>query len=185
MIGNLFVISGPSGVGKDTLMALIFKKIPNLNRWVTATTRSPRDGEVDGRNYFFKSSSEFKNMIDNGELVEFNEFAGNFYGTPKQYAKEMLKAGKDIITAIDVHGAENVKKEFSDAHLIFIEPPSLEELSSRLIKRGTESPEYIEQRLAIVGSELQKKDKFDISIVNDDLDRACQEIVDFIKQFLK
>lgn len=182
MLGNLFVISGPSGVGKDTLMALIFQRIPSLNRWVTVTTRTPREGEVDGQNYFFKSPEEFKNLIDNNELVEFNEFAGNFYGTPKKYVVDMLEQGKDIITAIDVHGAQNVKLAFSDAHLIFIEPPSLEVLKQRLINRGTESSEYIEQRLAIVGSELQKKDLFDICIINDNLEEALQELIDYINK---
>lgn len=185
MIGNLFVISGPSGVGKDTLMALIFNRLSKLNRWVTCTTRKPRPNEVDGQNYFFKTPDEFKLMIDNNELVEFNEFAGNFYGTPKQYAVDMLNKGKDIITAIDVNGAQNVKKAFPQAHLIFIEPPSIDELRARLLKRGTESAEYIEKRLAIVSSELSKKDMFDICIVNDSLDAATNSIVDYINQFSK
>ena len=184
MNSNLFVISGPSGVGKDTLMALIFKQIPSLKKWVTCTTRPPREGEVDGVQYFFKTPEEFKQMIDNDELVEHNEFAGNFYGTPKAFAKEMLEAGENIITAIDVHGAENVKKEFPQAHLIFIEPPSLEELRGRLLKRGTESPEYIEKRLAIVKSELDKKPLFDATFCNDDLKKCCEQITSYIKQFL-
>lgn len=124
-------------------------------------------------------------MIENKELVEFNEFAGNFYGTPKAFAKEMLEKGESILCAIDVHGAENVKEQFSEAKLIFIEPPSLEELRSRLLKRGTESAEYIEKRLAIVQSELDKKDLFDVVFVNDDLKKCADEITSYIQQFLK
>lgn len=124
-------------------------------------------------------------MIENNELVEYNEFAENFYGTPKAFAKEMLEAGENIITAIDVHGAENVKREFPQAHLIFIEPPSLDELRKRLINRGTESSDYIEKRLAIVQSELDKKPLFDVSFVNDDLKKTCEQITSYIQQFLK
>lgn len=124
-------------------------------------------------------------MIENNELVEYNEFAENFYGTPKAFAKEMLEAGENIITAIDVHGAENVKREFPQAHLIFIEPPSLDDLRKRLINRGTESSDYIEKRLAIVQSELDKKPLFDVSFVNDDLKKTCEQITSYIQQFLK
>lgn len=124
-------------------------------------------------------------MINNNELVEYNEFAENFYGTPKAFAKEMLDAGKSILCAIDVNGAENVKKEFPEAHLIFIEPPSLEELKSRLLKRGTESAEYIEKRLAIVQSELDKKGQFEAVFVNNDLKKCADKITSYILQFLK
>lgn len=124
-------------------------------------------------------------MINNNELVEYNEFAENFYGTPKAFAKDMLDAGKSILCAIDVNGAENVKKEFPEAHLIFIEPPSLEELKSRLLKRGTESAEYIDKRLAIVQSELDKKGQFEAVFVNNDLKKCADEITSYILQFLK
>lgn len=185
MIGNLFVISGPSGVGKDTLMALIFKEIPYLSKWITCTTRKPREGEVDGVNYFFKTREEFLSMISNNDLVEYNEYAGNLYGTPKKFVNDMLKAGKSIITAIDVNGAERVKKSFPDAHLIFIEPPSIEELRRRLINRGTEDEKTIEDRIAIMNLELCKKNEFDAIFVNDDLKKSCNEIACYIKQFLK
>ena len=124
-------------------------------------------------------------MIDNNELVEYNEFAENFYGTPKAFAKEMLEKGESILCAIDVNGAENVKKEFPEAKLIFVEAPSLDELKARLLKRGTESPEYIEKRLAIVQSELDKKGQFDAVFVNDDLKKCADEITSYIQQFLK
>lgn len=124
-------------------------------------------------------------MINNNELVEYNEFAENFYGTPKAFAKDMLDKGQSILCAIDVNGAENVKKEFPEAHLIFIEPPSLDELKSRLLKRGTESLEYIEKRLAIVQSELDKKGQFEAVFVNNDLKKCADEITSYILQFLK
>ena len=124
-------------------------------------------------------------MIDNSELVEFNEFAGNFYGTPKAFVKEKLANGESVLCAIDVHGAENVKKAFSEAKLIFVEPPSLDELRNRLIKRGTESVEYIEKRLAIVQSELDKKSLFDAVFVNDDLKKCSEQITSYIQKFLK
>lgn len=124
-------------------------------------------------------------MIENNELVEFNEFAGNFYGTPKAFAEEQLKDGNNIITAIDVNGAENVKKAFPDAHLIFIEPPSIDELRNRLINRGTESEEYIEKRLAIVQSELDKKGQFEVVFVNDEIKKCCEQITSYIIDFLK
>lgn len=162
-------------------MALIFKHVPHLIRWVTCTTRKPREGEVEGKQYFFKTPQEFKFMIDNNQLVEWNEFADNFYGTPKKFAEENLTSGKNIITAIDVNGAMNVKQAFNNAILIFIEPPSLEELKNRLVKRGTESIEYIEKRLAIVSSEIDKKDKFDITFINDNLQHCADNISLFIK----
>ena len=124
-------------------------------------------------------------MIDNNELVEFNEFAGNFYGTPKAFVESKLQNGESILCAIDVNGAENVKKEFPEAKLIFVEPPSLDELKSRLLKRGTESKEYIEKRLAIVQSELDKKSLFDVVFVNDDLKKCSEQITSYIQQFLK
>ena len=123
-------------------------------------------------------------MIENKELVEFNEFAGNFYGTPKLFAEAKLQNGESILCAIDVNGAENVKKEFPEAKLIFVEPPNLDELKSRLLKRGTESKEYIEKRLAIVQSELDKKPLFDVVFVNDDLKKCSEQITSYIEQFL-
>lgn len=183
-LGNLFVISGPSGVGKDTLMAFVLSKIPSLKRWITVTSRKPRKGEVEGKDYFFLSKNDFKRLIDEGGLVEWNEFAGNFYGTPKKFADQNIKLNNNVVACVDVNGALNIKKEFPNAHLIFIAPPSLEVLRKRLENRGTESCEQIEERLNIVVSELEKSNFFDKSIINDDLFIAQNELLDTIKYYL-
>lgn len=180
--GSLFVISGPSGVGKGTLVKMLMENHPELALSVSATTRTPRQGEVNGVNYFFLAKEEFKNRIDAGEFFEWAEFSGNFYGTNRKFVEKMLNEGKNVILEIEVQGALQVKSKMSEVVLIFIEPPSLEELKSRLIGRNTEKEEEIQRRLAIVESEYGKKQEFDFVMVNDKLDVAYQTLENIIME---
>jgi len=174
--GTLFVISGPSGVGKGTLVGILRERQPEIKLSVSATTRKPRPGEVDGLHYFYLTKEDFKTKILDGEFLEWAEFSGNYYGTNKKFVKEMLNQGQNLILEIDVQGALQVKERLPEAVLIFIEPPSIEELKKRLFKRSTEEDEEIERRLAIVKTELEKKGLFNYIIVNDDLDVAYKNI---------
>lgn len=174
--GRLFVISGPSGVGKGTLVSMLLKNRPEIKLSVSATTRSPRSGEVDGVHYFFLTKDDFKNRIEYGEFFEWAEFSGNFYGTSKNFVKKMLENGHNVILEIEVKGALQVKSRLEEAILIFIEPPSLEELKTRLLKRNTESEQEIKNRLDIVKTELEQKKEFNYIIVNDNLDTALKNL---------
>ena len=135
--GLLLVLSGPSGAGKGTICQMLREKLPDLAYSVSVTTRQARNGEVDGVNYFFKSVEEVKQMISEGELLEYAEVYGNYYGTPRSYVMELLNQGKDVILEIDIQGAMQIKKRFPDGVFVFIVPPSLDELCSRIYKRGT------------------------------------------------
>ena len=170
--GRIFVISGPSGVGKGTLLRMLFERHPEISLSVSATTRSPRPGEFDGINYFFVTREKFQELINKDGLLEWAEFAGNYYGTPVQPVEDALFRGKNIALEIEVKGAMQVKKKFPESILIFITPPSFEELESRLVRRNTESREIIEKRLAVVKTELEKSSEFDYVIVNDNLEDA-------------
>jgi len=174
--GTLFVISGPSGVGKGTLVSMLRKNHPEIKLSVSATTRNPRPGEINGVHYFFLTKEDFKNRIKSGEFLEWAEFSGNFYGTNKNFVEKMLKDGQNIILEIEVQGALQVKNKLQEAILIFIEPPSFEELKSRLLKRSTESEEEIQKRLAVVKTELHQKKEFNYVMVNDNLDTALQNL---------
>lgn len=180
--GKLFVISGPSGAGKGTLRRELFKALPELVYSVSVTTRKPRAGEVDGVDYFFISQSDFERMRDNGELLEWAEVHGNLYGTPRGFVEEKLKEGKSVVLEIDVQGALQVKRRFPEAILIFILPPSAEELASRLKSRGTETPEELELRLKNASLEMGKRELYDYAIVNDEVKRASSELIDIIKK---
>ena len=173
---KLFVISGSSGVGKGTVLKGFLDKNPNFMLSISCTTRAPRKGEVDGVNYFFLSKEEFQNCIDNDKFLEWAEFAGNRYGTKKKYINRCLEEGKDIILEIDTQGALQVKKQMPEAVLIFICPPSLETLESRLRGRHTEDEAAIQKRLQEVRTELERAEKFDYKVVNDDLDSAIAEL---------
>lgn len=170
--GNIFVISGPSGVGKGTLLSLLLEKHPEITLSISVTTRNPRPGEANGTNYFFITKDEFSSLIEQEKLLEWAEFAGNYYGTYVETVEEALEEGKDIALEIDVQGAMQIKKKIKDAILILISPPSLEELEARLVGRNTETREVIEKRLSIVKSELEKKAEFNYSVVNKDLKEA-------------
>lgn len=175
--GSLIIVSGPSGSGKGTIMDEYFKKYKNDNTFlsVSATTRKPRPGEIEGVNYYYKTREEFEYMIQNDGLVEWAEFCGNYYGTPKQVVLDMLKCGKNVILEIEVQGAMNVKKSFKDAACVFVLPPSFEELRNRLISRNTESEEVIDSRINRAREEVLVIDNYDYILVNDDLEAAVEK----------
>lgn len=177
--GKFIVISGPSGVGKGTICNRLLKE---LNAWysVSTTTRSPREGEINGINYFFVTKEEFEKKIKEGAFLEYNVYNDNYYGTSKEIVINKINEGINVFSEIDVNGAHNIKKVFPDALLIYIAPPSIEVLKERLIGRGTESIEKINQRLEIAEKELKEVDFYDYVIVNDDLDKATNEVRNII-----
>ena len=175
----LFVISGPSGVGKGTIAKILTDK-HNLSLSISCTTRCPRVGEVDGVSYFFISKEDFKNKISENAFLEYSEHFDNYYGTPKAFVMDKLKTN-DVLLEIDVNGALEVKKSYPEAVLIMITPPSIDELKNRLIGRGTESLEKIENRISRVKYELQKQDEYDYAVVNDNLDDAVNDILKIIQ----
>lgn len=174
---KLFVISGPSGAGKGTLVARIRDQRPSLGLTVSATTRAPREGEVDGVTYHFMTREEFSARVERGEFVEWAEVHGNCYGTLVREVESKLAAGSSLILEIDVQGALQVRERFPEAVLVFIKPPSLEILKERLVGRGTETPESVALRLANAERELALADRYDDIVVNDDLERATAELV--------
>ena len=174
--GKLIVITGPSGVGKGTLVRSLFQKYTDLYFSISATTRKPREGEINGKDYFFLSHEEFKMMIEKGDFLEWAEYAGNYYGTPRHNVESQINQGKKVILEIEVIGANLIKKSFADALRIFILPPSMEVLEQRLKGRGTDSNSAIIKRLNKAQEELKAQEKFDIKIINDDLDIALQEL---------
>lgn len=171
----LMVVSGPSGVGKGTLVKRLVKERDDVVESVSCTTRAPRAGEVHGREYYFLSKEEFLRRIGDDDFLEHDEHFGNFYGTPKSFVKEKLKE-KSVILEIDVVGGLNAKKAFPDCVLVMIAPPSLEVLKARLSGRNSETEEEIENRLSRLEYELSKKDEYDYTLVNDDLNVALKEL---------
>lgn len=180
---KLFVVSGPSGAGKGTLVALARKRHPSLGLAVSATTRKPRQGEIDGVSYFFLSPEEFKRRIDANEFVEWAHVHGNCYGTLVSEVQRNFDKGSSLILEIDVQGALQVKEKFPDSVLIFIKPPSLEELEQRLVGRGTETPESIALRLENARGELALAEHYDEVLVNDDLETACSGLLRIIDAY--
>lgn len=179
MKGKLIVVSGPSGVGKGTIVKTLIKRREDVVESVSCTTRAPRTGEIHGREYFFLSKEEFIRRINENDFLEYDEHFGNYYGTPKSFVREMLKE-KHVILEIDVVGALNAKKAFPESILVMIAPPSVEELKRRLTGRGTETDKEIENRLERLSYELSQKDKYDYVVVNDDLERAIAEVSNII-----
>ncbi len=179
--GILLVVSGFSGAGKGTLMKELLRRYENYALSVSATTRKPREGEEEGREYFFKTREEFERMIADGELIEHACYVGNYYGTPKAYVEQKLCEGQDVILEIEIQGARKVKEQFPDTVLLFVSPPGADELKRRLTKRGTESPEVIANRLNRAVQEAEGIEDYDYFVMNDDLD-ACVEYVHRIVQ---
>ena len=180
--GILAVVSGFSGAGKGTLMkALLSGYADQYALSISATTRGPREGEVDGREYFFKTKEQFEQMIAEDALIEHACYVGNYYGTPKSYVMEQLEAGKNVILEIEIQGALKVKERFPDTLLLFVTPPSAKELKNRLIGRGTETMDVIESRLARAVEEAEGIESYDYLVVNDVLEDCVEEVHQIIQ----
>jgi guanylate kinase len=180
--GNLFVISGPSGAGKGTIVARLMERVADAWLSISATTRAPRTGEEDGVHYLFLSHDQFDELIQNDGLLEWANVHGNKYGTPRALVEERMAAGQQVILEIDVQGGFQVRDVIPDAHLVFIEPPSLEILEERLRGRGTDSEESIVLRMRNAELELSRKMEYDIQFVNDNLDECTDAVVAFIER---
>lgn len=179
--GSLVVVSGFSGAGKGTLMKNLLAKYNNYALSISCTTRKPREGELDGREYFFKTKEEFEEMISKDELMEYARYVDNYYGTPKEFVRSQLDAGKDVLLEIEIQGALKIKEKFPEAVLVFITPPSGEELKSRLIGRGTESPEVVEKRLQRAVQESEGVEAYDYILINDDIDTCTEKLHNLIR----
>lgn len=175
--GLLIVLSGPSGVGKGTVRKEIFSQPDTAFEYsISMTTRSPREGEIDGIDYFFKSRDEFESLIEQGKLLEYAEFVGNYYGTPVDYVRETLDKGKDVFLEIEVQGARQVREKFPDGLFIFLVPPSLSELKNRIVTRGTETEEVINNRMTVAKEEIEMMNLYDYVVENDRIENACERI---------
>lgn len=179
--GTLVLFSGPSGVGKDTVLEVVLKKNKDLQKSISLTTREIRENEIDGKDYYFITQDAFDDMIKNNEVLEFAQYGKNFYGTPKAPIDKWLDEGKTIILKIEVQGAKKIKELYPDAVGIFIMPPSMDELEKRLRFRGTESEEDIKRRLDIAKSEIEKSVDYDYLVVNDEIDLASDNVLDIVK----
>lgn len=178
--GLLLVISGFSGAGKGTVVKRLLELHNDYALSISATTRSPREGEQNGREYFFKSTEEFESMIDNSELIEYAKYVSNYYGTPKAYVEEQLEAGKNVILEIEIQGALNIKKMYPDAVLLFIMPPSAEELERRLVGRGTEDEATIKARLQRASDEAKGVENYNYIVINDKVDDCVEAIYSIV-----
>jgi guanylate kinase len=178
--GNLFVVSAPSGAGKTTLCRKICETMPGVKHSVSYTTRLPRPGEIADIHYTFVDEEEFRSMIASGEFVEWAEVHGNFYGTSKKRIEKIINEGQDVILDIDVQGAKQIKEYFTDSVLVFVLPPSMEELEKRLFDRMSDSKEVIEKRLKRAREEIQEYKNYDYVIVNNTLDKALNELASII-----
>ncbi|MDD4801603.1 MAG: guanylate kinase [Syntrophomonas sp.] len=174
--GILFVISGPSGVGKGTIKEALLKKFPDIKLSISATTRSRREGEIDGRDYFFLSKQEFNSKLQNNEFLEYASVYSNMYGTPKQYVIDNIITGNDVLLEIDIQGAQKVKGQMPEGVFIFIQPPSIEVLAERINVRGKDSPESIQTRMAASQEEMAMVVHYDYVIMNDKLDEALNKV---------
>ena len=180
--GILIVVSGFSGAGKGTLMKELLARYPeDYALSISATTRNPREGEENGREYFFKTKDEFEKMIAKGELIEYAKYVENYYGTPRDYVESRLAEGKDVILEIEIQGALKVKETFPDTLLMFVTPPTAEELRSRLVGRGTETMDVVESRMRRACEEAEGMDRYDYLIVNDDLGECVERMHSIIR----
>jgi guanylate kinase len=178
--GLLIVISAPSGTGKGTILNLLREKNERVRFSVSATTRNPRKGEIEGKSYFFKTKEEFNQLIENNQLIEWVEYCNNLYGTPRAYVEDSLEEGYDVILEIEVEGAANIKRQYPDCVSIFILPPSFDELDSRISGRGTESRDIIEKRLEKAKREVSNFSEYDYVVINDDINVAADKILSII-----
>lgn len=175
-VGRLIILTGPSGVGKGTLMRTLMERHSDLHYSVSVTTRSPRPGEINGKHYYFMSRSEFEKLVAAGELLEWAEYAGNYYGTPRETVMNQVHSGKRVVLEIELEGARQIRAAFKDARSIFILPPSIEELEKRIRGRGQDSEEAIARRLRHAKEEISAAGEFDIQIVNNDLESALNAV---------
>lgn len=183
--GKVIVIVAPSGAGKTTIAQRLLKEYPKIKFSVSATTRNPRKDETDGEDYYFLSDEEFDQKVENEEFLEWEHYSGNRYGTLRSEVDKLVESGYFPLLDIEVKGALNVQQLYnSDAISIFIEPPSMEELKNRLSKRGSETAESLQQRLKRAEMEIKYADRFDYSVVNDDLEEACREVKNIIEPFI-
>ena len=183
--GKLIVVSAPSGSGKTTIVRNVLKEIPDLEFSVSATTRTLRGNEVEGKDYFFISEKEFEEKIRENEFIEWEQFYDYYYGTLKSFVNSKIENGKSVILEVDVKGAINIKKSYPDSVLIFIMPPSIEVLKNRLINRKTESADDLRKRFERAEMELGYKDKFDYLVINEELETAKREVLEIVKNELK
>ncbi len=180
--GSLIVVSAPSGCGKDTIVKEVLQKLKGqVHLSVSMTTRAMRDGEAEGINYYYVSAEDFKNKIENGEILEYTVYSGNYYGTPAGPVRQQLESGKTVILIIEVEGGENIKKLFPEAVKVFVIPPSFEVLESRLRGRGTDDDETIKKRLEIAKDELKRANEYDYIIENDTLEEAVDDLICIIR----
>ena len=179
--GVLVVVSGFSGAGKGTVMKALIEKYDNYALSVSATTRSPRPGEENGREYFFLTESQIEDMIRNDELIEHARYVDHYYGTPRKYVEDKMAAGKDVILEIEIQGAMKIREKFPDTLLVFVCPPSMEELKNRLVGRGTETLDVINGRLRRAVEESKGMDKYDYLLINDDLEECVDTLHETIR----
>lgn len=181
MRGVLVIVSGFSGAGKGTVMKRLLEKYDSYSLSISATTRMPRDGEKDGREYFFKTVDQFEEMIENGQLIEYARYVGNYYGTPKEYVEKQLNEGRNVILEIELQGALQVKEKIPETVLVFLTPPCADELENRLRGRGTEDDETIKARLKRAVEESDYMKKYDYILINDDLEKCVDDLNGIIK----
>ncbi|HEU4398422.1 MAG TPA: guanylate kinase [Actinomycetota bacterium] len=178
--GRLIVLAGPSGVGKGAIVARLLAALPDLELSISATTRRPRPREDEGRHYYFVDRARFDRMIEAGGFLEWADIFGERYGTPKEPVERALAEGRDVLVEIDVQGARQVKAATPSAYMVFVKPPSLAELERRLRTRGTETDQQVRRRLAKAADELSAEPEFDVTVVNDDLERAAREVIELV-----
>ena len=179
--GVLVLFSGPSGVGKDTVLDIVLNKDKNLQKSISLTTRGIRENEVDGKDYYFISSDKFEDMISKGQVLEYAKYGSNFYGTPKAPIDQWLGEGKTVILKIEVQGASKIKELYPDSVSMFVLPPSMEELENRLRSRGTESEDDIQRRLDIAKSEIENSVDYDYLVINDEIGIASDNVLNIVK----